>query len=58
MADKLLRELKPQTARSQRMTDIMECYEMMSIKSKPNIEKALEKLMSMAAEKVSTYKYV
>ena len=51
-ADKLLHEVKPQTARSQSKTDILECYVMMSTKSKPNIEKALEKLMTMASEKV------
>ena len=52
-ADKLLQEVKPQTAKGQYKADILECYIMMTTKSKPNIEKSLEKLMGVAAERVS-----
>ncbi len=52
-ADKLIQELKPQTASSQNKADILECYVMLCTKAKPNVEKTLEKLMGMAPERVS-----
>lgn len=55
-AEKLLKEVRPQSALSEHKVCVLENYILLATKSKPNVEKALEKFMDMASSEVSLCK--
>ena len=52
-AEKLLLEVRPQTAAAELKVRVLECYILLHSRQKSSIEKALEKLMVMASTNVS-----
>lgn len=54
-ADKLLHEVKPHSAKAHQKVQVLDCYILMGTQDKKNVEKALEKFMSMAAVRVCVH---
>ncbi len=52
-AEKLLKELHPKSPQSETRLLLLENYTLLATKTKQNVEKALERLMEMAASEVS-----
>ena len=51
-ADKLLHEVRACSGETQQKVRVLECYILMATQVKKNVEKATEKFMSMAADRV------
>jgi len=56
-AEKLLKELKPQTVQGQVQLRIMENYCLMATKQKSNVEQALNTFTEIAASEVSRFPF-
>ena len=52
-AEKLLKEIKPKTAKGEQKIRVLENYILLATKSKPNVERALERFADMASSEVS-----
>ena len=51
-AEKLLKEIRPRTAKAEQKIRVLENYILLATKSKPNVERALERFADMASSEV------
>ena len=52
-AEKLLKEIRPKSAKTEQKIRVLENYTLLATKSKPNVERALERFADMASSEVS-----
>lgn len=52
-AEKLLKEVQPKSTKAEQKIRVLENYILMATKSKPNVERALERFADMASSEVS-----
>ena len=51
-AEKLLKEIRPRSAKAEQKVRVLENYTLLATKSKPNVERALERFADMASSEV------
>ena len=52
-AEKLLKEVRPKSTKAEQKIRVLENYILLATKSRPNIERALERFADMASSEVS-----
>ena len=55
-AEKLLKEIRPKSAKAEQKIRVLENYTLLSTKSKPSVERALERFSDMASSEVRSHK--
>ena len=52
MAEKLLKEIRPKSVKAEQRIRVLEKFALLATKSKPNVERALERFADMASSEV------